>query len=71
MYTFIVVNSNIQKPTHPSSYKNLSDFVYMHQNKNMLKKLQIKRLELTQNKIKPIKLFIVVKPVQEKKYIIK
>lgn len=30
IYTFIVVNSNIQTSTHPSSYKNLSQFVYMH-----------------------------------------
>lgn len=63
IYTFIVVNSNIQTSTHPSSYKNLSQFVYMHQYKNVLLKLQLKRLKLTQIDIKQIKLFIVAKPV--------
>lgn len=41
----------------------LNLFVYMHQYKNMLIKLQLKRLKLTEIDIKPIKLFIVVKPV--------
>lgn len=63
IYTFNVVNSNIQASTHPSSYKNLSQFVYMHQYKNILLKLQLKRLKLTQIDIKQIKLFIVAKPV--------
>lgn len=41
----IVVNSNIQTSTHPSSYQQISEFVNMHQYQNELIPLQLKRLK--------------------------